>query len=116
MEPVAGVFFLDFRTRSLAFWSLLIVCLLSSICEAQGALTTGEIEALEQLYANFPFLALAHRRLLEFPTGDYFGKAWTTNFASYCDHGEGYGFNGIYCQNGHISGINAYVDYMPQLK
>jgi len=113
--PLEAVFFLDSKARSLIIWCPLIVYLLCNTGGAQGALTTGEIAALEQLFANFPILAVAHRRIIEFPTGEYFGKAWTTNFTAYCDHGEGYGFNGVYCHDGHISGINVYASSLPHL-
>lgn len=108
--PFEFAFFLGSTTRSPVFWCAMILGLMYPVYGVQGALTTGEIAALEQLYHNFPGLATAHRRIIEFPQDDYFGKAWTTNFTSYCDHGEGYGFNGIYCHDGHVSGITAYVD------
>lgn len=103
------VSFLGSNAQWLVLRWLFILSMILCISGAQEVLTPGEITALEQLYSNFPSLAVAGSKLIEIRDNRYLGTAWTTNFRSYCDIGEGYQFHGIYCHNGHISGIIVYV-------
>lgn len=92
-----------------SIWCILILCIALLGGPSHGALSSGEKDALIQLFSSFPNLGSIPTS--ELVTDEYidYGQSWTNNFDSYCLNGDGYEHYGLYCSNGHIAGIVLYV-------
>lgn len=85
------------------------IALLGSV--SHGQLDDLEKAALAELFYTFPNLG-------SIPTSEYvedgnvdYGRSWTNNFDTLCLNGDGYEYYGLYCSNGHITGIVLYVRF-----
>lgn len=71
----------------------------------------SEKAALAEFLSAFPNLGTIPTSEFAVDGIDY-GGPWTNNFDNLCLGGDGYEYYGLYCSNGHISGITVYVTFI----
>lgn len=90
-------------------WYTLLLCIALCPIPTRGALTQGEKDALTGLLHAFPNLAFIPTSEITVDNGNDYGRHWTQNFDILCLGSDGYEYYGLYCENGHISGVVLYV-------
>lgn len=90
---------------------IFLLCIVLFVGKVCGSLDYDEKVALEELFSSFPNLAsIPTSEFIEDGKIDY-GRSWTNNFDNLCLGSDGYEYYGLYCSNGHISGIVLYVPF-----